>query len=87
MDMVPTLRKGNGSLSKALALIVKATKKGTLYCLCGKSLMGNFIALAEIHSHMELWHKRLGHMSQKGLDTLCNLDMFNAKSSKHGFCN
>ena len=79
--------KGSWKLIKGSRLIVKGTKKGTLYCLHGKSLMGKFIALAEIHSHIELLRKRLGHMSQKGLDTLCNLDMFNAKSSKHGFCN
>ena len=68
MDIVPSLKKGHGSFIKGSRLIVKGTKKGTLYCLHDKSLMGKFIALAEIHSHMELWHKRLGHMSQKGLD-------------------
>ena len=79
--------KGSWKLIKGSRLIVKGTKKGTLYCLHGKALMGKFIALAEIHSHMELWHKRLGHMSQKGLDKLCNLDKFDAKGSKLDFCN
>ena len=81
MDIVPSLKKGHGSFIKGSRLIVKGTKKGTLYCLHDKSLMGKFIALAEIHSHMKLWHKRLGHMSQKDLDKPCNLDKFDTKGS------
>ena len=53
----------------------------------GKALIGKFIALAEIHSHKELWHKKLGYMSQKGLDKLYNMDKFDAKGSKLDFCN
>ena len=48
--------------------------------------MGKFTALTEIHSHMELWHKGLGHMSQKGLGKLCNWDKFDTKGSKLDFC-
>ena len=90
MDMLEysaLFEKGSWKLIKGSKLIVKGTNKGTLYCWHSKSLIGKFVASAEIHSHIELLRKRLGHMSQKGLDTLCNLDMFNAKSSKHGFCN
>ena len=58
-----------------------------MYCLHGKALIGKFIALAEIHSHKELWHKKLGYMSQKGLDKLYNMDKFDAKGSKFDFCN
>ena len=36
---------------------------------------------------MELWHKRLDHMSQKGLDKLFNLDEFDSKGSNHDFYN
>ena len=79
-----SLRKGHGCLSKALGYLLKVQRKGR-YCLHGKALMGKFIALAAIHSHMELWHKRLGHMSQKDLDKLCNLDNFDAKASKLEF--
>ena len=79
--------KGSWKLIKGSRLIIKGTKKGALYCLHGKSLMGNFNGLVEIHSYMELRHKRLGPMSQKGLDKLCNLDKFDAKGSKLDFCN
>ena len=51
-------------LTKGSRLIVKGTKKGTLYWLHGKALTGKFIPLVEIHSYMELWHKRLGNMSK-----------------------
>ena len=82
-DIVLALfEKGSWKLIKGLRLIVNGTNKGTLYCLHGKALMGKFIALAEIHSHKELWHKKLGHMSQKGLDKLYNMDKFDAKGSK-----
>ena len=62
--------KGSWKLIKGSRLIVKGTKKGTPYCLHCKALMGKFIALPEIHSYVELCHKRLGHMSQNGLDKL-----------------
>ena len=68
-------------------MIVKGTKKGILYCLHGNALSGKFIALAEVHSHMELWHKRLGHMSQKGLTRLCNIKKVDSKGTKLDFCN
>ena len=79
--------KGSSKLIKGSRLFVKGTKKGTLYCLHGKALMGKFNSLAEIHSSMKLWHKRLSHMSQKGFDKLCNLDEFDANGSKLDFCN
>ena len=85
MDIVPSLKKGHGSFIKGSRLIVKGTKKGTLYCWHSKSLIGKFVASAEIHSHIELLRKRLGHMSQKGLDKLCNLDKFDAKGLKLDF--
>ena len=73
--------------TKGSKLIVKGTKKGTLYCLHGNAISGKFIALAEVHSHMELWHKRLGHMSQKGLTRLCNIKKVDSKGTKLDFCN
>ena len=78
---------GSWKMTKGSRLIVKGTKKGTSYCLHGKAMLGKFIALAEIDSYMELWHKRLGHMSQKGLMKLCNLKKLDAKGTKLDFCN
>mgnify|MGYP000016945791 CR=1 FL=1 len=79
--------RGSWKMTKGSRLIVKGTKKGTLYCLHGNAISGKFIALAEVHSHMELWHKRLGHMSQKGLTRLCNLKKLYANGTKLDFCN
>ena len=61
--------------------------KGTLYCLQRNAISCKFIALAEVHSHMELWHNSLGHMSQKGLSRLCNLKKLDGKGMKLDFCN
>ena len=46
--------RGSWKMTKGSRLIVKGTKKGTLYCLHGNAISGKFIALAEVHSHMEL---------------------------------
>ena len=87
MGIVSSLRKAYGSLSKALRYLLKVQRKGLCIACMVKSLMGKFIALFEIHSHMELRHERLDHMNQKGLDKLCNLDKFDAKGSKLDFGN
>ena len=86
-DYSTLFEKGTWKLIKGSRVIVKGTKKGTLYYLHGKSLMGKLIGLAEIHSNMELWHTMLGQMSQKGLYKLCNLDIFDAKGSNLYFSN
>ena len=74
-------------LKKGSMLIVKGSKRGTLYCLRCKALPGKFLAVVEIGSHLELWHKRLGHMGQKGLEVLSSLKKLDAKGSKLDFCN
>ena len=48
-------------------------------------LYGKFITFAEINTRMELWHKTHGHMSQKGVEKLSNLDKFGAKGTKLDF--
>ena len=59
-----TFGGGSWKVHKGSMLIVKGSKRGTLYYLHCKALPGKFLAVAEVHSQMELWHKRLGHMSQ-----------------------
>ena len=78
---------GLWKLKKGSMVIVKGCKKGTLYCLQCKALPGKFLAIAEFDSRLELWHKRLGHMSQKGLEVLSALKRFDVKGSKLVFCN
>ena len=36
---------------------------------------------------MELWHKRLGHMSQKGLAMLCNVNKLDVQGKNLEACN
>ena len=72
---------------KGSMLIVKGSKKGTLYYLHCKALPGKFVAVAEVHSQMELWHKRLGHMSEIGLQVLSSLGRFDVKGPGLDFCN
>ena len=84
-DYSMLFERGIWKMKKGSRLIVKGTKKGTLYCLHGTALSGKFIAMAGVNSYMELWHKRLGHMSQKGLTKLCNLHKLDAKGTKLDF--
>ena len=76
-----------GSLSRALCLFMKGNKKKTLYILHCKALLRRLAAVAEVNAHLELWHKRLGHMSQKSLDVLTSVQRIDAKKSKLDFCN
>ena len=58
-----------------------------MYILHCKALLGRLVAVAEVNAHLELWHKRLGHMSQKGLDVLTSLKRVDGQGSKLDFCN
>ena len=79
--------KGSWKLTRGSRLIVKGMKKGTLYCLHGRSQQGLYIALGEVNSHMELWHKRLSHMSHKGLAMLCNVKNLDVQGINLEACN
>ncbi|KAI5338837.1 hypothetical protein L3X38_018109 [Prunus dulcis] len=56
--------KGKWKLSKNSLVLARGKKENTLYMTHTKVSNGYVNALAE-HS-IELWHKRLGHMSEKG---------------------
>ncbi|MCO5563638.1 hypothetical protein L7F22_017285 [Adiantum nelumboides] len=62
----------NGSwlIRKANLVILKGQKSGTLYPLCVSSVKENDIYIAKTMPSTELWHSRLGHISQKGMKTL-----------------
>lgn len=78
---------GSWKLLKGSMLVTKGSKTGTLYYLRCKALPGKFLAVAEISSHLELWHKRLSHISQKGIDVLSSLKRVDVKGTKLDFCN
>ncbi|MCO5557402.1 hypothetical protein L7F22_010965 [Adiantum nelumboides] len=71
-DLGYTTVFGNGSwlIRKANLVIFKGQKSGTLYPLYVSSMKENGIYVAETMPSIELWHSRLGHISQKGMKTL-----------------
>ena len=79
--------KGSWKLTRGSRLIVKGMTKGTLYCLHGGAQWGLFIALEDVISHMELWHKRRGHMSHGGLALLCNVKKLDVQGTMLESCN
>ena len=60
-------------------MAMKGVKKNVLYVLCGKTII-NAITVAAItkpsNDQTVLWHKRLGHISEKGLYYLNKLNVF-----------
>ncbi|CAL9011600.1 unnamed protein product [Prunus brigantina] len=60
--------EGKWKLSKNSLVLARGKKENTLYMTHAKVSNGYVNALAE--DSIELWHKRLGHMSEKGLQIL-----------------
>ncbi|KAI5327124.1 hypothetical protein L3X38_026520 [Prunus dulcis] len=60
--------EGKWKLSKNSLVLARGKKENTLYMAHAKVSNGYVNALAE--DSIELWHKRLGHMSKKGLQIL-----------------
>ena len=61
---------GKWKLTKGNLVIAKGTKVSTLYIM--KAKLSNEEVNATVESSSDLWHKRLGHMSEKGLQRLVN---------------
>jgi len=59
-----TWKPKNGSLIDA-----RGVKEGALYVIQGKLYKGE-VNIVYDNSNLELWHKRLGHISEKGLQIL-----------------
>ena len=55
-------------VTKGALVVVKGEKVGTLYL--GKGNLDSSIALASTGTYTTLWHHRLGHMSEKGMNIL-----------------
>ena len=66
-------------------LIVKGCKKSNTPLFTMQSLTRRFLAITEFSSHLELWHKRLVYMSQRGIDFISSLKRFDMKRSKLDF--
>lgn len=85
--------KGEGGalcVCKGSKVILKGVKRGTLYFLQGSTLSG-FAAVASSEVHKDdmtkLWHMRLGHMSERGMQVLSKGDLLGGHKVKDlGFC-
>ena len=76
-------------VTKGALVVMKATKSGSLYVLQGHTVTGSTtISSSFIDSgHTHLWHKRLGHMSEKGMDILSKRGLLGSPGTgKLEFC-
>jgi len=64
-----TIMFGNNAwkITKGAMVIARGSKTGTLYMTSSDR---NLIAIADSGAETELWHRRLGHMSEKGMKVL-----------------
>ncbi|KAL0430514.1 UNVERIFIED_CONTAM: Retrovirus-related Pol polyprotein from transposon TNT 1-94 [Sesamum radiatum] len=79
-------RRGKGimKIMKGSLNVFKAERKKNLY-IC--SVTYDVLAASVIHiNKSDLWHKRLGHISSKGLELLHKHDFLNDKISDLSFC-
>ena len=78
----------NGVLrvKKGCRTVLKATREGNLYYLQGNSHRGEVNAVS-VQDETHLWHRRLGHIGQKGMDVLIKKGYLDkSKVSSIKFC-
>jgi hypothetical protein len=61
-------------VTKGSLVIEKGEKVGTLYLCTGNT--NSYISLASTRVDTTLWHHRLGHMSEKGMQILHKRNLF-----------
>jgi len=71
---VTTFTDKTWKVTKGALVIAKGEKVGTLYLCDGISNYVN--ALTSTREDMTLWHHRLGHMSEKGMQILHSRNLF-----------
>jgi hypothetical protein len=60
-------------LTKGSLIVARGSKQGCLYVTKTK-LCNDVLTVAENDTTAELWHKRLGHMSEKGMQALARIE-------------
>jgi hypothetical protein len=60
-------------LTKGSLIVARGSKQGCLYVTKTK-LYNDVLTLAENETMAELWHKRLGHMSEKGMQAFARME-------------
>lgn len=73
---------------KGSKVALKGTKLGTLYYFLGTVRTGSaLVAYTGSDDMTKLWHKRLGHMSERGMQTLSKLGLLGGHKVKNlEFC-
>ncbi|XP_074264972.1 putative mitochondrial protein AtMg00300 [Silene latifolia] len=66
------------SVTKGSSLVLKGVKQNSLYVLQGETLT-NFASCASVNhkKKTKVWHKRLGHMGDRGIQQLCKRGLLN----------
>ena len=62
--------KGTWKVIKGALVMAKGLKVGTLYTLKANTEISNVVVVAKEGTSVDLWHKQLGHVSEKGLKIL-----------------
>lgn len=62
-------QKGNMKISKEGAVLIKGVRRNDLYFLVGSTVTGHSHATTQTDNSY-LWHSRLGHLGNKGLEVL-----------------
>ena len=65
-----SFRNGKWKICKGNLIVARAQKQGTMYVMHAK--LCKYEANGAADSSGEIWHKRLGHMSEKGMHILTN---------------
>ncbi|KAK4841553.1 hypothetical protein QYF36_006375 [Acer negundo] len=80
--------KGVLKVSRGSLVILKGDKRNSLYVLKGVTVTNEIACVATKTSDItSLWHKRLGHMSERGLNELSKQNLLNGDSvNKLEFC-
>ncbi|KAK3029181.1 hypothetical protein RJ639_038733 [Escallonia herrerae] len=90
IDCSISIKGGVMKVSKAAMVIMKGQKTGNLYKLMGKTVIGGASVSTHASSsndNSELWHKRLGHLSEGGMLELHKSKLLQGvKSCKLDFC-
>ena len=79
---------GTLKFSKGALVVMKARRKWNLYKLVGRTQVnGTALVSEEDSGSTQLWHQRLGHMSEKGIKVLMNCKLLpNLKTLNLMFC-
>ena len=71
---VNTLGVGQWKLTRGLMVVARGDKLSNLYVFQG-SMSRDSVNLVENDTSSELWHRRLSHMSEKGIDSLAKKNL------------